>query len=82
MTRYDGRSQRGGVGAPKERRVGVCIVRVETQEEYLPITVTANRHLAHSLAFAEPDQVSTYRSTYRGPANALAAVQEFLDSFP
>jgi hypothetical protein len=77
MTRYDGRSQRGGVGAPKERRVGVCIVRVETQEEYLPITVTANRHLAHSLAFAEPDQVSTYR----GPANALAAVQEFLDSF-
>jgi hypothetical protein len=78
MTRYDGRSQRGGVGAPKERRVGVCIVRVETQEEYLPITVTANRHLAHSLAFAEPDQVSTYR----GPANALAAVQEFLDSFP
>jgi hypothetical protein len=78
MTRYDGRSQRGGVGAPKERRVGVCIVRVETQEEYLPITVTANRHLAHSLAFAEPDQVSTYM----GPANALAAVQEFLDSFP
>jgi hypothetical protein len=67
-----------GCGAPKERRVGVCIVRVETQEEYLLITVTANRHLAHSLAFAEPDQVSTYRD----PANALAAVQEFLDSFP
>jgi hypothetical protein len=48
------------VWGPKILLVGVCILRVEPQEEYLLITVTANRHLAHSLAFAEPEQVSTY----------------------
>jgi hypothetical protein len=58
--------------------VGVCIIRVETQHEYLLITVTANRHIERSFVLAEPAQVRCYTSR----ADALAAAQDFLDSFP
>jgi hypothetical protein len=58
--------------------VGVCIIRVEAQQEYLLITVTANRHIEHSFPVAELARVSKYTNR----VDALAAAREFLDSFP
>lgn len=58
--------------------VGVCILRVEQQQQYLLITVTVNRHLGRTLTSAQPD--STVRTT--DPAEALRLAKSFLDSFP
>jgi hypothetical protein len=71
-------SQPNHRSAPRNPQVGVCILRVQREEEYVRITVTTNRHLGPTLVSAEPEQVTTYTNR----ADALAAAREFLDSFP
>jgi hypothetical protein len=62
---------------PSEPRVGVCILRIEQQQEYVLITVTINRHIEGSSS-AQPEETSRYAER----ADALAAVERFLESFP
>ena len=62
---------------PNEPQVGVCILRLEQQENYLLITVTVNRHVGGS-SFAQPEE----KTRYANRADALAAVEKFLESFP
>ena len=57
--------------------MGVCILKVERQEEYVLIEVTTNRHLGRSLTFARPESTTRYAD----PADALRAAERFLESF-
>jgi ethanolamine ammonia-lyase small subunit len=58
-------------------RVGVCILRIETQQEHLLITVTTNRNLDRNLYSARPDAARRFSE----PEAALEAVAEFLRAF-
>ena len=58
-------------------RVGVCTLRVESQQDYLLITVTANQNLDRGLYSARPDP----RQRFTDPEEALHAVAEFLRLF-
>jgi hypothetical protein len=58
-------------------RAGVCIVRVEPQEDSLLITVTTNRALNRNLYSAIPEHVQKFSD----PERALEAVAEFLGSY-
>ena len=58
-------------------RVGVCTLRVESQPDYLLITVTANENLDRGLYSARPDP----RQRFTDPEEALQAVAEFLHRF-
>ena len=60
-----------------EPPVGICILRVERQQEYLLITVTINRHLGRNLTSYRPYRTARYANR----ADALRAAERFLDSF-
>jgi hypothetical protein len=57
--------------------VGVFILRVEPQQDYLLITVTINRHVGRDIASAHPYRTARFADR----ADALHAAQQFLDSF-
>ena len=61
----------------KEPRVGVCILRIEQQQDYVLITVTIDRNIEDSSS-AQPEETTRYANR----ADALAAVERFLESFP
>jgi hypothetical protein len=67
----------GGLRRPLKRQVGVCILRVEGQEDYLIITVTTNRQLGRSLMFASPERTERFAN----PGDALRMAEQFLESF-
>lgn len=58
-------------------RVGVCTLLVESQPDYLVITVTANQNLDRGLYSVRPDP----RLKFTDPEEALQAVAEFLRLF-
>lgn len=58
-------------------RVGVCTLRVESQRDYLLITLTTNQNLDRGLYSARPDP----RQRFTDPEEALQAVAEFLRLF-
>ncbi len=62
---------------PSEPRVGVCILRIEQQQDYMLITVTVNRHVGGG-SVAQPEETTRYANR----ADALAEVERFLESFP
>jgi hypothetical protein len=61
----------------KEPQVGVCVIRVEQQLEYLLITVTAHQHLGRRSTSVRPE---LSRQT-TDPAEALHLAQQFLEFF-
>ncbi len=62
---------------PSEPRVGVCFLRIEQQQEYVLITVTIDRDIEDSSS-TQPNETTRYANR----ADALAAVERFLESFP
>lgn len=64
-------------GGAREPQVGVCVLRVEKQEEYMLITVTVRRHVGRSLTFAEAERSARYAD----PAEAIRQAERFLESF-
>lgn len=58
-------------------RVGICIFRVEQQEDYLLITVTVNHYLSPTLSATRPDVTERYTD----PAEAVKAARRFLEVF-
>jgi hypothetical protein len=75
MTAPEGGSPRPDTASAP--RVGVCILRIEQQQEYVLITVTINRDIEDTSS-AEREETSRYANR----ADALAAVERFLESFP
>jgi hypothetical protein len=67
----------GLASEPEESRVGVCILRIEQQQDYVLITVTINRNIGDSSS-AQPEETTRYANR----ADALVAVKRFLESFP
>ena len=65
------------VMAVSSARAGICIVRVEVQEDHLLITVTINRALNRDLYSATAGDVRKFTE----PELALGAVAEFLRSY-
>jgi hypothetical protein len=58
-------------------KVGVCILRVESQPNHVLITVTTNRHLDRSLYSTHPERVQQFSD----PEAALQEVANFLHFF-
>jgi hypothetical protein len=58
-------------------QAGVCIVRVESQEGFLLITVTTNRALNRNLYSVTAEHVAKFSD----PERVLEAVAEFLGSY-
>jgi hypothetical protein len=61
----------------KEPHVGVCVIRVEQQLDYLLITVTAHQHLGRHSTSARPE----LSKQTTDPAEALHLAQQFLEFF-
>ena len=61
----------------KEPRVGVCVIRVEQQLDYLLITVTAHQHLGRRSTSGRPE----LSKQTTDPAEALHLAQQFLEFF-
>ena len=61
----------------RQPQVGVCILRVEKQEEYMLITITVHRHIGGTLTFAQPGHTSQHAN----PIEALRSAERFLESF-
>ena len=57
--------------------LGVCILRVEPQTNYLLITVTANRYIGTTLTSTEPDLTTKCTDA----DEALRVVERFLRTF-
>lgn len=57
--------------------VGVLVLRVERQDEYVLITVTVERHLGRGLTVTEPAQPHYLADG----AAAIDSVRDFLSSF-
>lgn len=62
---------------PEHPKVGVCILRVESQPGHLLITMTTNRHLDSDLHSSRPEQTQHFSD----PDVATQAVAEFLRLF-
>lgn len=58
-------------------KVGVCILRIESQPEHVLITVTTNKNIDRNLYSARSDPPLRFAST----EEALAATAEFLRLF-
>jgi hypothetical protein len=61
----------------RKPRVGVCIIRVAQQDDYLQITVTINENVGPTLTSAHPD----VGQTVTDPAEALRMAERFLAVF-
>lgn len=62
---------------PSTPRIGVCIVRVETQASGLLITVTATLNASRTLTAVEPSPTRHFVQI----SDASAAVADFLTNF-